>query len=294
LHFVHAEYCLEIRNSITIVSIFISKANTNTLSSMHTQPVLFISHGAPTFALEPGLLGPQLRALGERLPNVSAVLVVSAHWQTRGVSVMTTLAPATVHDFGGFPAELYRLQYPAAGAPALAADAARLLAAADFAVSLNDQRGLDHGAWIPLRYLYPQGNVPVFQVSIPLNLDPAAALRLGAALAPLRQRGVLIVGSGGLTHNLHDYFGGAADDPGYARNFAGWIQQRVQAGDVNAITHYRSEAPQAARAHPTEEHFLPLPVALGASQRSDAVTTINGGIDHTGLCMDSFAWGLAT
>ena len=256
---------------------------------MDTTPVLFISHGSPTFALEPGLLGPKLAAIGAQLTGVHAVLVVSAHWQTRGVRVTSSAAPETVHDFGGFPAELYRLQYPAPGAPALAAEAGRLLAAAGFAVTLDAQRGLDHGAWVPLRYLYSEARMPVFQVSMPHDLDAASALRLGAALAPLRQQGVLIVGSGGLTHNLGDYFHGTTAPP-YAQEFTTWIKAQVLAGDSAAVAQYRERAPHAARAHPSEDHFLPLPVAMGASGKGDVPQLISGGMDHDVLSMDSFIW----
>jgi 4,5-DOPA dioxygenase extradiol len=257
-------------------------------------PALFISHGAPTFALEPGLLGPQLAVLGAGLSDVAAVLVVSAHWQTRGISVMTTPQPSTVHDFGGFPEELYRLQYPAPGAPAQAAMVVERLTEAGFTVSLNSRRGLDHGAWVPLLHMLPRANVPVFQVSLPIELDTAGALQLGAALAPVRMRGVLVVGSGSLTHNLGEYFQGAVATTAYAQDFAGWARQRLQARDTDDLVRYRSLAPQAARAHPTEEHILPLLVAYGASDASDTFRAIDGGMDHGVLSMDSFAWGLHT
>ena len=167
-------------------------------------PVLFISHGAPTFAIEPGLLGPQLQRLGAQLPEIKAVLVVSPHWQTRDVNVMTTARPETVHDFGGFPARLYSLQYPTTGQPELADEAARLLKQSGFNTQFDDRRGLDHGAWVPLMYLLPKANVPVFQVSIPFSLDTRQALKLGQALTPLREQGVLIVASGSMTHNLYE------------------------------------------------------------------------------------------
>lgn len=262
--------------------------------TMNTAPVLFISHGAPTFALEPGLLGPRLTTLGERLSGISAVLVVSAHWQTRGVHVMTTAAPETVHDFGGFPAALYQLQYPAPGAPGLAAEAGRLLSEAGFAVSFNDHRGLDHGAWVPLRFLFPLADVPVFQVSMPYDVDALGALRLGKTLAPLRRRGVLIVGSGSLTHNLYEYQPNASHEATYAREFSNWIRQQVVNRETTAVAHYREGAPHAGRAHPTEDHFLPLLVAQGASHPADAVDVLEGGITHGVLSMDSFAWGLPT
>ncbi len=257
-----------------------------------TAPALFVSHGAPTWALEPGLLGPRLTQLGERCSGVVAVLVVSAHWQTRGIKVMTTAAPATLHDFGGFPPALYRLHYAAPGAPELAADAGRLLSAAGFAVGPDDGRGLDHGAWIPLRYLLPRAQLPVFQVSMPVDLDADGALQIGQTLSPLRERGVMILGSGSLTHNLREYQPHAPQAAAYAREFSDWIRQAVLRRDTAALTRYRQAAPHAERAHPTDEHFLPLLVALGASRAGDAVEAIDGGITDGVLSMDCFAWGM--
>lgn len=259
---------------------------------MTLAPSLFISHGSPMFALEPGLLGPNLTAIGQSLHDIRAVLVVSPHWQTRGVRVGSSAAPETIHDFGGFPAPLYQLQYPATGAPELARDAAALLAEAGFEVTLDDHRGLDHGAWVPLRYLFAQVDVPVFQVSLPHDIDAAGALRLGQALAPLRERGVLLVGSGSLTHNLYE-FRQHIRDPEYAQEFADWVSDAVVARDVEALVHYRRRAPHAERAHPTEEHYLPLLVALGASSDTDAARRIEGGMTYGVLSMDSFAFGLA-
>ena len=169
---------------------------------MTRTPVLFISHGAPTFALEPGRLGPLLQATGRALPHPRAVLVVSPHWMTRGLRVSTNAAPATVHDFGGFDPALRQIQYPAPGAPDVAARAIELLRAAGWDAQPDAAQGLDHGVWVPVRYLFPQADVPVFQVSLPAGVGPAQALALGRALQPLRDEGVLIVGSGSLTHNL--------------------------------------------------------------------------------------------
>ena len=255
-------------------------------------PVFFISHGAPTFALEPGQLGANLRAIGQNLTGVKAVLVVSPHWQTRELQVLTTPAPETVHDFGGFPAALYALQYPAPGQPELAADALHLLAQAGWPVTADADRGLDHGAWVPLFHLLPQAQIPVFQVSMPHQLDTAGALALGRALAPLRDQGVLIVGSGSLTHNLYDLQRPGAPAVDYAVEFAHWIRQAVARADVDALLDYRRLAPHAERAHPTQEHFLPLLVALGASHESEAAQVIAGDITYGVLSMESYAWGL--
>jgi 4,5-DOPA dioxygenase extradiol len=258
---------------------------------MNTAPALFVSHGSPMFAVEPGLLGPNLQRIGRGLAEVAAVLVVSPHWQTRGVRVMGTPAPATIHDFGGFPDALYRLQYTPPGAPALAAEVLALLAAAGFDAAADDSRGLDHGAWVPLRYLFPQADVPVLQVSLPADIDAAGALRLGRALAPLRARGVLVVGSGSLTHNLHE-FRQHVRDPEYAQAFADWVRDAVLRHDVDALVDYRRRAPHAARAHPTEEHYLPLLVALGVSRADERAELVEGGMTHAVLSMDSFGFGL--
>jgi 4,5-DOPA dioxygenase extradiol len=261
-------------------------------TTLRRAPVFFISHGAPTFALDPGQLGANLRALGQNLTGVKAVLVVSPHWQTRELQVLTTPAPETVHDFGGFPAALYALQYPAPGQPELAAAALRLLAQAGWPVTADATRGLDHGAWVPLFHLLPQANVPVFQVSMPHRLDTAGALALGRALAPLRDQGVLILGSGSLTHNLHDLQRPDAPAVDYALEFAHWIRQAVTRADVAALLGYRSLAPHAERAHPTQEHFLPLLVALGASAEGEAAQLIAGDITYGVLSMESYVWGL--
>lgn len=255
-------------------------------------PSLFISHGSPMFAVEPGTLGPHLQAIGRAIsPDVTAVLVVSPHWQSRGVRVMATPAPKTVHDFGGFPEVLYGLQYTPPGAPAVAEEVIGLLSAAGFAVARDSDRGLDHGAWVPLRYLFADADVPVLQVSLPVDIDAAGALRLGEALAPLRGRGVLVIGSGSLTHNLYE-FRQHVRDPEYAQAFADWVRDAVLRRDVDALVDYRRRAPHAARAHPTEEHYLPLLVAIGASTTDDRIELVAGGMAHAVLSMDSFGFGL--
>jgi 4,5-DOPA dioxygenase extradiol len=260
---------------------------------MKTAPVLFVSHGSPMFAVEPGLLGPRLIELGHSLQDVKAILVVSAHWQTRGVHVSTAPQPETIHDFGGFPAQLYQLTYPAVGAPQIARDAAELLTTAGFNVRIDGQRGLDHGAWVPMRYLRADAGVPVFQVSMPHDLDAVGAVRLGHALAPLREQGVMIVGSGSLTHNLSDFFGGGSGSH-YAQEFVDWIRRAVESRDMSSLTAYRKQAPAASRAHPTEEHFLPLLVAAGASSPAESIEILEGGMTHGVLSMDSFVWGRLT
>jgi 4,5-DOPA dioxygenase extradiol len=257
---------------------------------MNRQPSVFISHGAPTFALEPGVLGPKLTALGKTLTGIKAVLVVSAHWETRGIRITTTEQPATIHDFGGFPAALYSLHYPARGAPALAHEAAQLLRTMGYDAVLDYERGLDHGAWVPLMHLLPDAEVPVIQVSMPWDLDTAGALSLGAALAPLRDRGVLVIGSGSLTHNLHEFRQHNYADAPYAHEFADWARAKVLHKDTASLVDYRRRAPHAERAHPSQEHYLPLLVALGASTPADVPAFIDGGMTYGMISMDSFIW----
>jgi 4,5-DOPA dioxygenase extradiol len=259
--------------------------------TMTAAPVFFISHGAPTFAIEPGVLGPRLQTLGQQLNNAKAVLVVSPHWQTRDIQVMTTAKPNTIHDFGGFPEALYKLHYLANGQPDLAIEAARLLTAAGFATTNEDNRGLDHGAWVPLMHLLPAANVPVFQVSMPRTLTTAQALRLGQALAPLRAQGVVIMASGSMTHNLYEFSPNATRAEPYVQEFAAWVRATVQTNATDSLVAYRELAPHAKRAHPSEEHFLPLLVALGA-RGDDEVRVIDESIIHGMLSMESYVWGI--
>jgi 4,5-DOPA dioxygenase extradiol len=260
------------------------------IGCMQRAPALFVSHGSPTFALEPGLLGSRLTALGERLADATAILVVSPHWQTCGVRVMGAARPPTMHDFGGFAPELYTLTYPAPGLPALAAETAGLLIEHGFTALVDGERGLDHGAWVPLRYLRPDADTPVMQVSMPHNLDVESALRLGKALAPLRERGVVVLGSGSLTHNTRE--ARVTREPeAYAREFAAWARAAVLAGDIEALRDYRRRAPSALRAHPTEEHYLPLLVAAAAGA-GDPPLAIDGGVTYGVLSMDGYAWGV--
>ncbi|GAB6196380.1 dioxygenase family protein [Lysobacter xanthus] len=258
---------------------------------MSPSPALFVSHGSPMFAVEPGRLGPELAALGRRLDGTPAIVIVSPHWMTPGLEVTGAARPETIHDFGGFPEALYRLRYEAPGEPAVADEVVQALRTAGLDARIDATRGRDHGAWVPAMHLRPAADLPVLQVSLPQSLDAAGALRLGRALAPLRARGIVVVGSGSLTHNLFE-FRRDVRDPEYAQAFADWIREAALRGDVDALVDYRRRAPHAVRAHPTEEHFLPLLVALGAGQ-GDAPDWIEGGLTYGTLSMDSCAWGLA-
>jgi len=261
--------------------------------AMTRLPALFISHGAPTFAIDPGIAGPALTALGKTLPRPKAVLVVSPHWMTREPRVATGAAPKTVHDFGGFPPALYELQYPAPGAPEVALRAIEVLRDAGWAAEADAQWGLDHGAWVPLMYLLPQADVPVFQVSLPARLDGASAYAFGQALAPLAEEGVLIVGSGSLTHNLYEVRFDAPDADGehYATEFAEWINQVLTGRDHARLQQTMAMAPHAQRAHPTPEHLWPLMVAAGAAGADVSATRIPGGMRYGVLAMDAYCFG---
>lgn len=237
------------------------------MSPSALMPTLFVSHGAPLFALEPGETGPVLAQWARsHAPQPRGIVVLSPHWMARSPAVMTNPQPSTWHDFGGFPRVLYSLQYPAPGAPDLAARVQALLGAADMAAQGDAQRPLDHGAWVPLMHLYPQANVPVVQVVLPVGFGPKEVYAMGQALQALRSEGILLLGSGAMTHNLGEF--GAVDGSRaapYVEAFSRWVEDAVARGDRAALLNYRERAPHAQRAHPTEDHFLPLFFVLGAA-----------------------------
>jgi len=243
-------------------------------------------------AIEPGAAGRAWTNLGRTLPRPRAILIASAHWETALPMLTGNLKPATIHDFGGFPEELYRLQYPAPGAPQLAAKAVAWLKDAEITAGVDGCRGLDHGAWVPLRFMYPDADVPVVQLSLQTVLGAAHHLRLGRALAPLADEGVLIIGSGHTTHNLRDWMANRRrQEPlRYAQAFAGWVHDRLAAHDTDALLDYRDRAPEAVRAHPTDEHFLPLFVALGAAGEHPAAERVIEGYESGALSLDSYVF----
>ena len=258
---------------------------------MDRLPSLFISHGAPTFAIEPGAAGALLTQLGKDLPAPLAILVVSPHWMTAQPRVCSVSAPHTIHDFGGFPQALYTLEYPAKGHPHFAMQALQLLQAAGWNAQADDGWGLDHGAWVPLRYLYPAADIPVFQVSMPSDLTAESALRYGETLAPLADQGVLIIGSGSLTHNLREFRAGETHVAPYVTEFVDWIRAAAVRGDKQSLVQAMRLAPNAQRAHPSDDHLLPLMVALGAAADMLPVSIIDGGVQHGVLSMESYAFG---
>jgi len=228
-------------------------------------PVLYLSHGAPTL-LDDERWKSELRALAARLPRPQAILVVSAHWETPVATLSATRPVPLVYDFFGFEERFYRLTYAAPPAPELVGRIRSLLAAADIAVAAAEVRGLDHGAWVPLMVMYPEADIPVVQLSMP-TLEPVALFALGEALAPLAAEGVLVIGSGFFTHNLREMRwseGFDATPPAWSVEFDQWGQERLAAGDLDALLDFWHKAPAASLAHPRTEHFAPLFVSLGA------------------------------
>lgn len=263
-----------------------------------TLPALFVSHGSPMFAIEVGQTGPVLghwgdalaRSVGERLRGV---VIMSPHWMARVPTVMATAQPETWHDFGGFAPALYALQYPARGDPALAAEVIALLAVAGIAAQPDAERPMDHGAWVPLMHLFPDADLPVVQVALPGGAGPAEVLAMGQALASLRRHGVLVIGSGSMTHNLGEISGGDREPAPYVLAFSRWVEAAVLRGDLAALLDYRRLAPQAQRAHPSEEHFLPIFFALGAGRWGEAesprVDWLSREVMSGVLAMDAFS-----
>ncbi|AOE64717.1 class III extradiol ring-cleavage dioxygenase [Pseudomonas corrugata] len=236
-------------------------------------PSLFISHGSPMLALEPGDSGPALARLAAQLPRPTAIVIVSAHWESSELLVSANPQPRTWHDFGGFPPALYQVQYPAPGEPELAARVADLLNAAHLPARLDVQRPSDHGVWVPLSLMYPQADIPVVQVSLPSDQGPVLQTRVGQALASLRQQDILLIGSGSITHNLRDldWNAGPESVEPWAKGFRDWIVEKLAADDEAALHDYRRQAPNAVRSHPSDEHLLPLYFARGAGARFSVV-----------------------
>ena len=255
-------------------------------------PVLFVSHGAPTLPLEPGDTGAAWRKLGKQLPRPSAILMISAHWGTRIPTISRAVQPETIHDFSGFPAELYKLQYPAPGAPEMAQTGALVLQQERIPAQLDDTHGLDHGAWVPLSLMYPKADIPVAQLSLQPDKDPAWHIALGRALRPLREQGVLIIGSGSITHNLRAVFKHppGAPAPDWVTEFCDWMAERIEVGDLDALSAYRTRAPHAVQNHPTDEHLLPLFVALGAANKIDKAVHLNHVMTFGLLAMDAWVF----
>lgn len=253
-------------------------------------PAVFVSHGSPMLTLEPQRAAHQfLRQAADHWPRPRAILAISAHWETAIPEIGATAKPETIHDFYGFPPALYQTRYPAAGAPELAQRIQSLLEQAGFQSVLDAERGFDHGAWSPLSLIYPDADIPVLQISLQSQLGPGHHLALGRALSPLREDGVLILATGSLTHNLRLLDRMDRDDVmPWAQEFADWMFDRLSRRDDAALVDYRRQAPHAVTAHPSDEHLLPLFVALGAATPEKPAERLHASFTLGSLAMDSY------
>ncbi|HEX7775391.1 MAG TPA: class III extradiol ring-cleavage dioxygenase [Parvibaculum sp.] len=256
-------------------------------------PGLFVSHGSPMLALDEGPAHSYLRELGKRLGKPSGIVVISAHHEEEVPTVTTNAAPTTIHDFGGFPRALFEMTYPAPGSPILADQVRAALAARGIASRGDAERGLDHGVWVPLSLMFPAADIPVVSLSVEPHLDTAYHFALGEALRPLREKDILIVGSGSITHNLRELARPTPDAAAapWAAAFTDWIGAQVAARNIDGLLDYRARAPEARRAHPTEEHFLPFFAALGAARADEPMTRLHRSFTYGSLGMDVYAFG---
>jgi len=253
-------------------------------------PSFFISHGSPMLALEPGESGPALVRLAAGMPKPRAIVIVSAHWESQDLLVNGNPQPETWHDFGGFPPALFAVQYPASGLPELSLQVAALLGAADLPARIDSKRPFDHGVWVPLSLMYPQADIPVVQVSLPSRQGPALQTKVGRALASLRNEGVLVIGSGSITHNLRelDWHAGPESVEPWAKEFRDWMIDKLASNDEAALHDYRKLAPHAVRSHPSDEHLLPLYFARGAGGE---FSVAHQGFTMGALGMDIYRFG---
>jgi 4,5-DOPA dioxygenase extradiol len=257
-------------------------------------PTLFISHGSPMVLIENSAARDFLGAFGRELGRPAAILVASAHFEASRPLLTADAEPEMIYDFGGFPRALYEMRYPAPGSPALARRAVERLESAGFAASTATGRGFDHGTWVPLKLLYPEADIPVVQVSVEPQAGAAHHVALGRALASLREDGVLIIGSGAATHNLAELFRTRGDldapAPMWVSAFGDWLHERIAAGAVDDIESYRTNAPFARENHPSEEHFLPMPFAIGAAGEKPKGRRVHTSHQYGVLMMDAYAF----
>lgn len=253
------------------------------VSNLAKLPALFISHGAPTLAIEQSATTSALARIGQNLPKPRAIIIMSAHWQSTKLEISSNPQPKTWHDFSGFSPELYELQYPAVGQPALAESLAHQLTARGITCSINPMRACDHGVWAPLRHLYPQADVPIVQISLPQHYDSIACYQLGAQLARLREEQILVIGSGSITHNLQALRWQADSTDQTAKDFKLWLLQHIKADIPTALDW--QQYPDYKDIHPSDEHLLPLFFALGAGQR---VSVVHQSMAHHSLGMDIY------
>jgi 4,5-DOPA dioxygenase extradiol len=256
------------------------------MSNSNRMPAIFYGHGNPMNAIEDNVYTRVWQNFGERFPHPKAILAISAHWLTRGTAVTAMTQPETIHDFAGFPAELFHVKYPALGSPALAARIRALLA--PIPVTLDHSWGLDHGTWSVLCKSYPEADVPVVQLSIDVNLSTREHFRLGQRLATLRDEGVLIMGSGNIVHNLRRMTMRMTNEGfDWAHRFNDAMVNAISNGDVESVINYVDLGDDASLSVPTSEHFLPLLYVLGAKTDGDAVEISANGMQLDSISMTS-------
>lgn len=253
------------------------------LKNAATLPALFISHGAPTLALEHSATTSALSRIGHNLPTPRAIVIMSAHWLSAKLEISSNPKPKTWHDFSGFDAQLYQLQYPASGHTLLAESLAQQLSMRGITCSINPLRASDHGVWAPLRHLYPKADIPIVQVSLPRHYDSIACYQLGAQLAALRDEQILVIGSGSITHNLQALRWDADSVDSIAKDFKRWLLQHLKADIPTALAW--QQYPKFRDVHPSDEHLLPLFFALGTGQR---ISVVHESMAHHSLGMDIY------
>ena len=255
-------------------------------------PSLFVSHGSPMVILNNTVAKDFLSSYGRELGKPKAILIATAHFESRVPVLSADAHPAMIYDFGGFPRALFEMKYPAPGDPDLAQRAAALLGAAGMTAYPVEGRGFDHGTWVPLKLMYPQADIPVVQLSVQPNMSGAHHVAMGEALAPLRDEGVLVMGSGSMTHNLYEL---SRDDingpaPDWVKSFGGWVHDAIEAGRTEDIARWKELAPFARQNHPSPEHFLPLPFAMGAAGPGAKGRRVHTSCEYGVLMMDAYAF----
>ena len=257
-------------------------------------PAIYVSHGSPMVILNNTVARDFLAGYGAQLGKPSAILIATAHFETRQPALTSDAHPEMIYDFGGFPKALFEMQYPAPGSPQLAARAASLLGKAGITAVEAGDRGFDHGTWVPLKLMYPDADVPIVQISVQPGDSAAHHIAMGRALAPLREEGVLVMGSGSMTHNLGELFRGGREiespTPAWVSEFGEWMHQRIESGAIDDVEHWAERAPNARRNHPSPEHFLPLPFAMGAAGERPAGRRVHTSCEYGVLMMDAYAW----
>lgn len=248
-------------------------------------PALFVSHGAPSLPFDDVPARDFLRGLGQTMVRPRAIVIASAHWDTEGPQASSVAVNGTIHDFGGFPQALYDLRYPAPGDALLAREVTALTGG-----KVDAMRGLDHGAWVPLMLMYPDADIPVVQLSLQSHKGAAHHIALGRSIAKLREDNVLVMGSGGFVHNLRKIAPPGSPEPDWSKEFSGWIHDRLMAGDEAALADYRKSAPHAVLAQPTEDHFMPLFVALGAGGEKAKAARLHSSATFGSLRMDAYSF----